>query len=326
MEVNNVIIDQSKVLDVTKLEPRFKHSTIFEYFDRLRPGESFIIHNDHDPKPLYYQLLGERGTIFTFDYLEAGPTVWHIEIKLNEVDNATNEITVGEIVTKDYRKAEAFKKMGIDFCCHGSKTLKEASAEVGIPVEEIEKAIAEIGNATESPAHDYNSWDIDFLADYIVNTHHKYVKTNAEILNNIAQKVAEHHHVNHPELPELAVRVNHHLQDLINHMHKEEKVLFPAIKALVAHQRDPQNNPLKIGMVAGAVKILEMEHEEAGDDTRTFRDMTNDYQLPEDACNSYQYLFEKLKEYENDLFNHIHLENNILFPKAEKLEIELFNR
>ena len=79
-------------------------------------------------------------------------------------------------------------------------------------------------------------------------------------------------------------------------------------------------------MISGAVKILEIEHEEAGDELRTFRDMTNVYQLPEDACNSYQYLFEKLKEYENDLFNHIHLENNILFPKAEKLEIELFSR
>lgn len=147
-----------------------------------------------------------------------------------------------------------------------------------------------------------------------------------EIINNIAQKVAEHHHVAHPELPELAIRINHHLQDMINHMHKEEQVLFPAIKAIVAHQKDPQNNPIQAGMVTGGIKMMEIEHEDAGDELRVFRDMTNDYALPEDACNSYQYLFEKLKEFENDLFNHIHLENNILFPKAEKLEQELFKK
>lgn len=323
MITENASIDQSKVLDVTKIEPRIKHATIFEYFDKLKSGESFIIHNDHDPKPLYYQLVGQRGDIFTFNYLENGPQHWYIEIKKNPSNENKGEITIGDIAAADYRKAEVFKRYGIDFCCQGNRSLKEASIEGGITVEELEKALDAADKVTTSASQDYNNWDLDFLADFIVNTHHRYVKNNAEIINNMAQKVAEHHHDNHPELPEMAVRINHFLQDMISHMAKEEKILFPAIKNVVAHQKDPKNHPLKAGMVAGAVQMMKMEHENAGEELRFFRKLTKDYLLPEDACNSYQYLFEKMKEYEDDLFKHIHLENNILFPKAEKLEEDL---
>lgn len=323
MSTSNATIDQSKVLDVTKIEPRIKHSTIFEYFDKLQPGESFIIHNDHDPKPLYYQLLGERGKIFTFEYLENGPQHWHIEIKKNDTDQTTGAITIGDIAAKDYRKAEVFKKMGIDFCCGGAKTLKEASIEAGVTEEALMQALNEANTLTTTASQDYNSWNIDFLADFIVNTHHQYVKNNADIINNMAQKVASHHKENHPELPEMALRVNNFLQDMIHHMAKEENILFPAIKKLVAHQNDPQSNPFQPGMVTSAVQMMKQEHEQAGEDLRFFRKLTNDFLLPEDACNSYQYLFEKMKEYEDDLHKHIHLENNILFPKAEKLEMEL---
>ena len=325
MSTINATIDQNKVLDVTKIEPRIKHSTIFEYFDRLKAGESFIIHNDHDPKPLYYQLVGERGNTFTFEYLESGPVHFYIEIKKNGTDDSTKEITIGDIAAKDYRKAEVFKKLGIDFCCAGNRSLQQASEEAGVSVAEIEKALEAVDNTTTSPSQDYNNWKLDFLTDFIINTHHQYVKDNADVINNMAQKVAERHQDQHPELPEMAVRVHHFLQDMIHHMSKEEKVLFPAIKQLVAHQKDPKNNPLKEGMVTGAIEMMKMEHEQAGEDLRFFRQLTNDYLLPEDACNSYQYLFEKMKEYENDLFTHIHLENNILFPKAEKLEKQLMN-
>ena len=323
MSTVNATIDQSKVLDATQIEPRIKHATIFEYFDRLNPGESFILHNDHDPKPLYYQLIGERGNTFTFDYLESGPIHYYIEIRKNGSNQENGAITIGKIAAKDYRKAEVFKKLGIDFCCAGNRSLEQASEEAGVSVAEIQKALDAVDTSTGTASQDYNSWKLDFLTDFIINTHHQYIRDNAEVINNMAQKVAEHHQDNHPELPEMAVRVHHFLQDMIHHMAKEEKVLFPAIKQLVAHQNDPKNNPLKRGMVAGAIEIMKMEHELAGEELRFFRQLTNDYLLPEDGCNSYQYLFEKMKEYENDLFKHIHLENNILFPKAEQLEIEL---
>lgn len=111
-------------LDVTKIEPRLKHPTIFEHFDALKAGESFAIHNDHDPKPLYYQLLGQRGNIFSWEYLQAGPEIWLVKIEKNKADEAGNIETVGNIAAKDYRKAEVFKKFGIDFCCAGNRSLK----------------------------------------------------------------------------------------------------------------------------------------------------------------------------------------------------------
>jgi regulator of cell morphogenesis and NO signaling len=147
------------------------------------------------------------------------------------------------------------------------------------------------------------------------------VKETAEVLNGLAQKVAEHHHQNHPELPELAIRINNMLQEMLNHMYKEDQILFPAIKKLVASNGESENNSFQLGIAVGAIQLLKIDHDETGDNLRTFRDLTNDYKLPDDACNSYQYLFNKLIEFENDMFKHIHLENNILFSKVEKMKL-----
>lgn len=304
-------------LDVTQIEPRLKHPTIFEHFDALTPGEGFVIHNDHDPKPLYYQLLGERGQIFSWDYLEAGPELWEVRIAKNETAQME---TVGELAASDIRKAEVFKKMGIDFCCGGNKSLKEASTEAGISEAELKQALETAQQSTQPAAHDFNNWELDFLADYIAQTHHKYVKENATVINGLAQKVAAHHGSKHPELPRLAESTFHFLQDLLNHMAKEENVLFPAIKQVVVSKRSGQD--ISAINLQAPVNAMMKEHEISGEDLRFFRKLTNDYQLPEDACNSYNYLFEKMKEFENDLFQHIHLENNILFPKALKLQAQ----
>ena len=120
------------ILNVTLLEPRMKHPTIFARFDELSPGESLTIHNDHDPKPLYYQLLGERGNIFTWEYLEQGPQWW--KVKISKRISGESDETLGEIVAKDMHKAQIFKKYGIDFCCGGKKTVKQACEEKGIDV------------------------------------------------------------------------------------------------------------------------------------------------------------------------------------------------
>ncbi len=309
----------AETLDVTLIEPRLKHSTIFKHFDELEPGEAFTIHNDHDPRPLYYQLLGERGNIFTWDYLEEGPQWWKVQIAKIALDK--NGETVGEVAAKDIRKAEVFKKMGIDFCCGGNKTLKEASEEVGVSETDLKQALAEVEKTPVSASQDFNKWELDFLTDYIINTHHRYVKDNAETIYGMAVKVAQHHGENHPELKKLAQGTHHFLEDLLNHMAKEEQILFPAIKEAVAIKRGgaSQGNTQTIS-VKQPIQMMQKEHEISGEDLTYFRKLTNDYELPEDACNSYSYLFSKMQEFEDDLHQHIHLENNILFPKALELE------
>ncbi len=307
----------TETLDVTQIEPRLKHPTIFEHFDALKPGESFVIHNDHDPKPLYYQLLGERGAIFTWEYLEEGPRTWLVKIAKNKINEERNVETVGSIAAKDYRKAEVFKKLGIDFCCGGEKSLKDASKEAGISEEQLRQELEDADTVTVSASQDYNKWKLDFLADFIANTHHQYIRDNATVILGLADKVAQRHGPQHPELGSLAERVNTLMNDLLSHIEKEEKVLFPAIKSLVLNQNDSSASQASIKSI---IDNMHIEHDHAGDDLKYLRKLTNGYTLPADACNSYNYLFEKLKEFEDDLFKHIHLENNILFPKVVALE------
>ncbi len=164
----------ANILNVTLLEPRQKHPTIFARFDLLAVGESLTLHNDHDPKPLYYQLLGERGNIFTWEYLEQGPESW--KVRIGKKITGENDETLGQIAAKDLRKAEIFKKYGLDFCCGGKKTVKEACAEKGLDATRVEQ---ELQQADKNPATrplPYGDWSLDFLADYIVNTHHSYVR------------------------------------------------------------------------------------------------------------------------------------------------------
>lgn len=307
----------SETLDVTTIEPRLKHPTIFQYFDALRPGENFIIHNDHDPKPLYYQLLGERGAIFTWEYLEQGPTSWLVKIAKNKLDSNTNAETVGSIAAKDYRKAEVFKKFGIDFCCGGEKTLKEASEEAGISEEELKTKLEEADTVTTAASQDYNKWKIDFLADFISNTHHQYVKENSTVIMGLANKVAQHHGAQHPELWSVNKKVEALMNDLLDHISKEDTILFPAIKELSKNGKRTEKPSIET-----IIKVMHEDHDHTGEDLRQLRKLTDDYTLPAEACNSYTYLFEKLKEFEDDTFKHIHLENNILFPKAIDLETQ----
>ncbi|GGG84561.1 hypothetical protein GCM10007415_17170 [Parapedobacter pyrenivorans] len=308
---------KTAILDVTRIEPRLKHPTIFEHFDALEQGESFIIHNDHDPKPLYYQLLGERGNSFTWEYLEAGPRHWQVQL----AKPAAAEETVGEIAAKDMRKAEVFKRLGIDFCCGGKQTLKEAIDQAGLTEEQVQAAL----DRSESVAggqvtHDFDSWDLSFLADYIYNVHHKYIRESGPIIEQLAEKVASRHGTSHPELVGLANGLKGLMDELYSHVQKEEGVLFPAIKELASSGSGQTSIDIK-----GPIHMMEAEHGSAGDELKTLRKLTKDYELPADACNSYTYLFQKIKEFESDLFQHIHLENNILFPKALKLEKERFS-
>lgn len=304
-------------LIVTQIEPKLKHPTIFKHFDALDNGEGFIINNDHDPKPLYYQLLGERGNTFSWKYLEEGPETWRVQISKKQQAKAGE--TVGEMVAKDIRKAEVFKKMGIDFCCGGNKTLKEAGEAAGISEEEINAALERVDEVVSQPALDMTKWSPNLLADYIVETHHRYVKEQSPLLMSLAEKVAAHHELQHPELKRLVQGVRHFLEELHLHLVKEEEILFPAIKELNLLNEDPKTSPEDAHAIQKVINLMVREHEVAGEDLVYFRKLTNNYTLPADACNSYAYLFDKMADFENDLHMHIHLENNLLFPKVSAL-------
>jgi regulator of cell morphogenesis and NO signaling len=309
-------------LDVTVIEPRLKHPTIFDKFDSLLPGEAFIIHNDHDPKPLYYQLLAERGQVFVWDYLEKGPEIWQVKIAKNT--NAENAETIGEIVAKDYRKAQVFKNMGIDFCCGGKKTIAEVCEKKGINPKEVERQLESIKGENSNSETDFQNWDLGFLSDYIINTHHRYVRENTAFILELAQKVARVHGERHPELIQVAALFSRIGNDLTLHMIKEEKILFPFIKELAQVYNTGGMLPsADFGKISIPIQVMESEHEQVGGDFETIRGLTTNYQLPLDACTSYTILFKKLEEYENDLHRHVHLENNILFPKAIQIEKEL---
>lgn len=310
-------------LNVTVIEPRFKHATIFQHFDALLPGDAFVIFNDHDPKPLYYQLLGERGNVFTWNYLQEGPEYWQVKIVKKGAEDAGE--TVGQIASKDIRKADAFRKLGIDFCCGGKRKLKDALRDAGVTQEQFEETLAAAATlpASQQPL-DFAAWQPGFLIDYIVNVHHQYVRESGPIIEGLASKVASRHGDRHPELFALSEQVQLLLSDLYSHLEKEEGVVFPAIKQLVqARDKEGMQDAPDLNLVIG---LMEVEHASAGDDLKRLRKISNDYQLPQAACNSYTYLFEKLKEFENNLFNHIHLENNILFPKALKISQQLSNQ
>jgi regulator of cell morphogenesis and NO signaling len=310
------------ILDVTVIEPRLKHPAIFEKFDALSPGEAFIINNDHDPKPLYYQLLAERGQVFVWDYLEKGPKTWQVKITKNT--NAENAETIGEIVAKDYRKAQVFKNMGIDFCCGGKKTIAEVCEKKGIDPEEVERQLAAVKGDNVNSETDFQKWDLGFLSDYIINTHHQYVKENTTFILELAQKVARVHGERHPELIRVAELFSRAGKDLTLHMVKEEKILFPFIKELAQIYKTGGKVPVAdFGKVSVPIQLMDSEHEQVGGDFETIRELTSNYQLPADACSSYTILFKKLEEYESDLHRHVHLESNILFLKAIQLEKEL---
>lgn len=303
-------------LDVTLLEPRQKHPTIFARFDELEEGESLFIHNDHDPKPLYYQLLGERGNIFIWEYLAEGPEVW--EIRITKKIQGEKDETLGEIAAKDLRKAEVFKKYGLDFCCGGKKTVKEACAEKGVDVTKVEKELQHADKAiTEMRPLPYNDWSMSFLADYIVNTHHSYVKKILPDLEAYADKVARVHSRQHPELIVIHQLVKDVCEEMGPHLIKEENILFPFIKQLDAGDKNAPAQPHHaFKTVESPIDMMEHEHEIVGRKMEEIRELSKNYTVPDDGCASYSYLFKSLDEFEKDLHIHVHLENNILFPKA----------
>lgn len=312
-------MEQHEVLNVTTLPPREKHPAIFAKFEALNPGGSLVIRNDHDPKPLYYQMLAELGPVFSWNYLQQGPEEWQVKITKNQ---GKDQSTVGEIAASDMRKAEVFKKFGIDFCCGGKKTLKEACDEKQLDPEKIESALDEVAEQTSGQLR-FNQWNLTTLADYIIDNHHGYVRQTLPEIKKFAHKVAQVHGDQHPELKEIRELSGNLAEELTAHMQKEEQILFPYIQKMEEGQKEGKVETPPFGSIRNPIRMMESEHDSAGNNIEKIKALSNDFTPPQDACNSFRFLFHLLKDFKADLNQHIHLENNILFPKAIEMEKQL---
>lgn len=296
-----------KLIDVTKIEPRYRHNLLLGTFEGLAAGESFRISNDHNPKPLYYEMREQWGEAVLWEYLENGPETWEVRIG----KKALKEPTIGEIVASDIRKAEVFKKYGIDFCCGGKSTLTETCKQKGINRIDLEMDLKKATVAPVDPSQDYNNWEPDFLCDYIKNTHHKYVwKTLPELLF-YTEKIASVHGANHSELYQVADLFETINDELRQHLKQEEEVLFPAIKEAFSN-----GTTSKKGIVTSEIERMSAEHELAGEAMDKINAITGNYSVPADGCNTFHVTYRMLSQFEDDLHRHVHLENNILYPKA----------
>ena len=225
-----------------------------------------------------------------------------------------NTKPIGEIVADDFRAALIFKSNNIDFCCGGKKSLEEACIEKGVDPAKIVALLEENAIIPTNPSLDFKNWKLDFLCDYVVNTHHHYVLKTMPDLLFYTQKIANVHGEHHPELIEVATVFAKINKELLQHLKNEEEILFPAIKkTLVNH--DPESKKT----ILSEITRMSAEHEFAGGAMDHINELTHHYKLPDDACSTYQVTLKLLYQFEDDLHIHVHLENNILYPSALKL-------
>jgi len=235
-----------------------------------------------------------------------------------KIDNNT---TVGEVVAADYRTASVFKSFNIDFCCKGGKRLSDVCEAKQIDMLQVVGKLNEIPENKSGSHPDFTSWPADLLVDYIEKKHHRYVADTIPVLNQFLGKIASVHGENHPELHEVLRLFNESAGALTMHMKKEELILFPHIKRMVKATLTNQEVALHpAGTVEDPVKKMMEEHETEGERFLEIVELTGNYTPPADACTTYRVAYEMLKEFESDLNHHIHLENNILFPKAIAME------
>ena len=223
-------------------------------------------------------------------------------------------LTVGEIVANDFRTSSLFKKAGIDFCCGGKQSFSDACNEKGIDALELESEILKIAEEPTNEFMNFKNWDPVFLSEYIVNTHHKFVLKNLPELVFYTQKIANVHSEHHAELIEVASLFDKINTELLQHLKNEEEVLFPAIKEVVN-----TNSATAKKTIVSEIERMSDEHEFAGGAIDEINRITKGYDVPADGCNTYKVAFKLLEQFEDDLHTHVHLENNILYPKALEL-------
>jgi regulator of cell morphogenesis and NO signaling len=233
--------------------------------------------------------------------------------------------TVSEIVRADYRTADVFKKYGINYCCGGKLPLTEACVVQNIDIQNLQEELTRATKTISLPnTLQYNQWKVDFLIEYIINVHHEYVKQSIPALEESLLSFINGHLKQHPELSEVQQIFQELVQLVLRNNQQEEEIIFPYIKLIAnAYNRKESYGGLFVKTLRKPLSNLEAENNKISSLLNQLRSLTHNYVFPENTCTNHRVVFHKLREFDNDLVQHKHLENNILFPKAVELEREL---
>lgn len=237
------------------------------------------------------------------------------------------EKTIGEMVAENYRSAAVFKKHEIDFCCNGNRSIEQACHNNAASIDAVKndlRLVKESSGNKEAVVNDFASWPLDLLVSYIEKKHHRYVTKQVPVLKEYLDKLCKVHGGKHPELIEINLLFSGCAAELSSHMKKEEQVLFPFImKMVMAKEENAGRFSAPFGSVQNPISMMMKEHDTEGKRFRKIKELSENYMPPPDACNTYRVTYALLQEFEDDLHLHIHLENNILFPKSVEMEATL---
>jgi len=230
-------------------------------------------------------------------------------------------MALADIVTSDSRAAAVFDRIGLDYCCHGQQSLRDAATDRGVPLSELIEQLASLGPRPDGTGTPAATEDLAALANYIVDRHHRYVRETIPAISAWLEKLAARHGTRHPELAGIQLAFGELSGELLNHMSKEEHLLFPYIAALAAAARSGGFlPPSPFGTILNPIRVMEEDHREAGDHMTRIRLWSQGYTPPADACRTYRLCYDALAQFEADLHEHVHLENHVLFPRAVALE------
>ncbi len=229
------------------------------------------------------------------------------------------EQTLATIVTNNHFTVPVLEKYHLDFCCKGKRTLADACIEKGLPLETITEELEKSSSALQSNKMPFTEMTAEQLISYILIHHHFYVKQSMPTILGHLEKVATKHGDRFPYMVEVFVLFKEIYEEMTAHMYKEEMILFPRIKESVVMYEAKEHLNLPQGYLTAPIEMLEHEHDQAGEILYKIRKLTNNYTPPAEACTTFQVSLAELKEFEEDLHRHVHLENNILFPLAEKM-------
>jgi regulator of cell morphogenesis and NO signaling len=232
--------------------------------------------------------------------------------------------TLGDLVRGDARAALVFERFGLDFCCGGRRSLADAARAHAVAVEDVVHALTALGDAAADDREPAEWRDLDLLVRHIVEHHHAYVRHTSPTILAWLDRLVERHGARHPELAEVRHVFAAMTEEMTTHMMKEEHILFPAIHELaIAARNGTHHPPSPFGTVAHPIRVMEDDHEQAGELLARLEALTGHFTPPEDACTTFRTCYGELARYERDLHRHVHLENHVLFPRAVELEQRL---